>query len=248
MSNVVIADEQHHHPHHPYLQHHFESLGQQHEASTLGMWIFLATEILFFAGVLMAFSLYHSLYHPGFTAASHLQNWKLGATNTVVLIVSSVTMALGVYFAQIGKRKALVVALIATMMLGATFLVVKYFEYKAHFEEHLWPGASYSLPHEAAEEVAKKENGGKEMTADQYASISNGARIFFFLYFFMTGLHALHMIVGLGVVGYMTFVASKGRFSPEYYGPIEVTGLYWHFVDIVWIYLFPLLYLIGRQQ
>jgi cytochrome c oxidase subunit 3 len=226
LTNAVIVEEHHEHPHHPHLQHHFESMAQQHEASTLGMWIFLATEILFFAGVLMAFALYHWFYPEAFASASHHQNWKMGATNTIVLIVSSVTMALGVYFAQIGKRKPLVVSLIATMILGATFLVVKYFEYSEHFHEHLLPGAGFAYPD---------------------AALANGARIFFFLYFFMTGLHALHMVIGIGVVAVMTFWSARGRFSPEYYGPIEVTGLYWHFVDIVWIYLFPLLYLIGRH-
>jgi cytochrome c oxidase subunit III len=224
LADLVVTHEEHHH--HPHLQHHFEDLGQQHEASTLGMWFFLCTEILFFAGVLMAYALYHYLYPAAFASASHHQNWKLGATNTVILIVSSVTMALGVYFAQKGRRMPLVFSLIATMFFGAAFLGVKAVEYHEHFKEHLFPGAGFQY-------------------AD--AHLAGGAQIFFFLYFLMTGLHALHMVIGLGVVAVMTWWAYKGRFSPEYYGPIEVTGLYWHFVDIVWIYLFPLLYLIGRH-
>lgn len=218
---------EHHEHHHPALQHHFESLGQQHEASTLGMWFFLCTEILFFAGVLLAYAVYHWRYAEAFASASHHQNWQLGATNTVVLIVSSLTMAMGVYFAQLGRRKPLVISLILTMILGAAFLGIKAIEYSEHIHDHLWPGIG-SFQYEPEH-------------------LAGGARIFFLLYFFMTGLHALHMIVGLGVVGVMTYWSAKGKFDSEYYGPIEVTGLYWHFVDIVWIFLFPLLYLIGRH-
>ena len=228
MTEATAVLEHEEHPHHPYLQHHFESLGQQYEASTLGMWFFLATEILFFGGVLMAFALYHWLYPAAFADASHHQNWQLGATNTIVLIVSSVTMAMGVYYAQLGKKKQLVISLILTMILGMAFLGIKAVEYTEHFKDHLFPASGF------------------QYTA--HPELAGGAKIFFFLYFFMTGLHALHMIIGIGVVAVMTFWAARGRFSPEYMGPIEVTGLYWHFVDIVWIYLFPILYLIGRHH
>jgi cytochrome c oxidase subunit III len=222
---AATADE-HHHPHHPALQHHFESLGQQYEASTLGMWFFLSTEILFFAGVLMAYALYSGWYPEAFASASHHQDVRFGAFNTVVLIVSSLTMALGVYFAQLGKRIPLVINLILTMILGLVFLVVKTIEYTEHIHHHLFPGSSFSYPD------------------PQYAA---GAQLFYSFYFFMTGLHALHMIIGVGIVAFMTVWAWRGRFSPSYYGPIEITGLYWHFVDIVWIFLFPLLYLVGRH-
>lgn len=224
-ATAVTPEGEHHH--HPALQHHFESLGQQHEVSTLGMWFFLCTEILFFAGVLLAFSLYKYLNPDAFAAASLFQDWKMGALNTAVLIVSSLTMAMGVYYAQLGDRKKLVIMLIATMVLGAVFLGVKSIEYAEHVDHHLFPGPNFQF---------------------DPPELAGGAQLFFLLYFFMTGLHALHMIVGLGVVAFMTVWAHRGKFSPEYYGPIEVTGLYWHFVDIVWIFLFPLLYLIGRHN
>jgi len=211
--------------HHPALKHHFEDLGQQHEASTLGMWAFLTTEIMFFGPLFFAYSLYRSQNPAAFIEASHHQNWKLGVTNTAVLIFSSLTVAMGVYFAQKNRRGALVVALALTLVLGIAFLGIKAIEYHEHFEEGLFPGSHFTYQSPLAQKV----------------------QMFFVLYFAMTGLHALHMIIGIGIFTWMLIRARRGDFSPEYYGPIEVTGLYWHFVDIVWIFLFPLLYLIGRH-
>ncbi|MGB8592538.1 MAG: cytochrome c oxidase subunit 3 family protein [Candidatus Acidiferrales bacterium] len=214
----------------PGLRHHFEDAEQQREAGTLGMWVFLATEILFFGGLFAGYAIYRSLYLPGFEAGSRLLNGALGATNTAVLIGSSLTMAMAVHSAQTGKRKALVAYLIVTMILGAAFLGIKYHEWAHHWDVSLVPGLRFA-PTEAIPGNAPL--GSVEM--------------FFCFYFFMTGLHALHMIIGLGIMTVMTVMAWRGKFSPEYYTPIEVSGLYWHLVDIVWIFLFPLLYLIGGR-
>jgi cytochrome c oxidase subunit 3 len=215
--------------HHPALRHHFDDLKQQHAAGTLGMWFFLVTEILFFGPLFFTYALFRSgsldpSFHQAFIAASHHQNIKLGLTNTIVLIASSLTVALGVYFAQTNKRKALVWMLVLTLICGATFLVIKGIEYHEHFAHHLFPGQNFQW--EGAPELAR------------------GAQMFYILYFCMTGLHAFHMVIGIGIFVYILTRAMRNDFSPEYYVPVEVSGLYWHFVDIVWIFLFPMLYLI----
>ena len=213
-------------PHaHPALAHQFEDLGQQAEASTLGMWVFLVTEILFFGGLFLAYTVYRAQYPLAFAEASRHLDIALGTLNTAVLIISSLTMAMAVYSAALGRRKAIIAFLVATMALGATFLGVKAVEYAHKFHDHLVPGPGFHFPGPHA----------------------GPAEIFFSLYFTMTGLHAAHMIVGLGLLTVLVLQARKGRYGPEYYTPVEVSGLYWHFVDIVWIFLFPLLYLIGRH-
>jgi cytochrome c oxidase subunit 3 len=209
--------------HHPALQHHFDTLEQQQHASTLGMWVFLVTEVLFFGGLFMAYILYRTWYPEMFMAASSHLDIKLGAFNTVVLIGSSLTMALAVHEAQLGNRKATIILLIATMVLGAVFLGVKVIEYTDKFHHHLIPGPNFQFA----------------------APFSQNAQLYFSLYFAMTGLHAVHMIIGIVLMTVITVMAGRGKFSPEYYTPVEMMGLYWHFVDIVWIFLFPLLYLIG---
>ena len=211
------------HAHHPALQHHFDTLEQQQHAPQFGMWVFLVTEVLFFGGLFMAYVLYRTWYHDMFVQASSHLNITWGALNTIVLIGSSLTMALAVRAAQTGERKATVVLLVLTMILGSVFLGVKVVEYADKFEHHLVPGPHFQF---AAPWGAK-------------------AQLYFSLYFAMTGLHAIHMIIGLGIMTTITVMAAKGRFSPEYYTPVEIAGLYWHFVDLVWIFLFPLLYLIG---
>jgi cytochrome c oxidase subunit 3 len=213
-------------PHHPALAHHFENLDQQKEAATLGMWVFLVTEILFFGGAFVAYSVYRGWYPEAFAASSHTLDLTLGAVNTVVLIASSLTMALAVHAAQTGDRKLLMLFLVATMLLGAVFLGIKAVEYADKFEHHHVPGPAF---HFEPEELARH------------------AQIFFSLYFVLTGLHALHMVIGLGIMLWMLSWVWTGRISPEYASPIEISGLYWHFVDIVWIFLFPLLYLLGRH-
>jgi cytochrome c oxidase subunit 3 len=214
------------HQHHPAaLAHQFDDLAQQREAATLGMWVFLVTEVLFFGGLFVVYSVYRILYPAAFAAASHELDVVLGSVNTVVLITSSLTMALGVRAAQTGQRRLLLLFLIATMVLGATFLGIKSVEYYHKFVEHHVPGPGFVFEAEHARH----------------------AQIFFSLYFVMTGLHALHMIIGLGIMAVMLWWSWRGTITMEYYSPIEISGLYWHFVDIVWIFLFPLLYLLGRH-
>jgi cytochrome c oxidase subunit 3 len=215
------------HAAHTGLAHHFDNLEQQREAGTVGMWTFLVTEVMFFGGLFMAYILYRSRYPDEFLSASGHLNWKLGAANTVVLIVSSLTMALGVYYAQVGNRRMLIFFLILTIILGATFLGVKAYEYHDKYVHHLIPGFGFHW-----------EGQGDPQHV----------QMFYFIYFAMTGVHALHMVVGIGIMSVITWMAAKGRFTPVWHSPVELSGLYWHFVDIVWIFLFPLLYLIGAHE
>jgi cytochrome c oxidase subunit 3 len=215
------AHDAHGHAHHPKLQHHFYSMEQQLEASILGMWIFLVTEIMFFGGLFLAYIVYRTMYPDAWVQGSNHLNVYMGAANTGVLIVSSLTMVLAVRAAQVGSRGGQIVNLIFTIIFGTTFLVVKYFEYAEKFEHHLVPGPNFDPALPAAQQI------------------------FFSLYFIMTGIHAAHMVVGIGIMLVILWMAWKGTFGPDYYGPLEVSGLYWHFVDIVWIFLFPLLYLLG---
>jgi len=234
LSDSTIAGLQNEEQHRPELLHHFADEQQQRDASSLGMWVFLATEVMFFGGLFCAYLIYRHWYFADFAAASKSINMALGATNTAVLICSSLTVVLAVWAAQTARRTLLISSLAATMLLGLTFLGIKGIEYKDKFDEHHVPGASFSFH----EEIPGHRG--------QYANPSH-AQIFFALYFVMTGLHALHMIIGLGIFLWLLLAAWKGRFTPEYNTPIEIGGLYWHFVDIVWIYLFPLLYLIDRH-
>ena len=227
MSDAVAAHASAHgsgHVHHPAQQHHFDSLEQQHEAATLGMWLFLVTEVLFFGGLFLAYMLYRVWYPAAWAEGSDELDIVLGGVNTAVLIGSSLTMALAVRGAQTGARRATVNWLIVTMLLGLTFLVIKYFEYAEKFEHHHVPGANF---------IFEGPNSGQ-------------VQIYFSLYFLMTGLHATHMLIGFVLLSVIAWMAHKGRFSPEWYTPVEMSGLYWHFVDIVWIFLFPLLYLVDR--
>jgi cytochrome c oxidase subunit 3 len=210
--------------HHAKLQHHFDDMEQQAEASTLGMWVFLVTEVMFFGGLFMAYIVYRSASPEGFQEASHHLNVIWGAVNTVVLIVSSLTMAFAVRAAQTSApAKTQVAWLLATMALGTAFLGVKAIEYADKFTHHLVPGPYFEWP------------GKFPAPAEQFYS----------LYFCMTGLHALHMVIGLGIMTVIAIMAWRRHFDSTYYTPVEVAGLYWHFVDIVWIFLFALLYLIG---
>jgi cytochrome c oxidase subunit 3 len=248
---------------HAALQHHFENMEQQREAGTLGMWIFLVTEIMFFGGMFMAYILYRSYNADAFAAASNRLNVTMGFINTIVLICSSLTMALSVYYSQVGKRMMIVIMLILTMILGTTFLVVKAFEYHDKYVKNEIPGRLFpnrpfkweeghgEETKEGAREASATRNPqavptGQEIKPD--SNLASRAEMFFFIYFAMTGLHALHMIIGIGMLIVLTWMAWRGRFSPEYHAPVELGGLYWHFVDIVWIFLFPLLYLLGAHQ
>jgi cytochrome c oxidase subunit 3 len=215
----------------PELRHHFVDLPAQREASSLGMWLFLVTEVLFFGGMFTAYVVYRSTYRTAFEGASNLLDIKLGAINTGVLIMSSLTMAMAVWAASVGKKKLIILFLLATIGLGSVFLGIKYVEYKQKFDHHEVPGPHFVVPHD-------------EKT---HQLLPRQAEMFFSLYFCMTGLHALHMIIGVGLLTWLIVKARADAFSPRYYTPVDNVGLYWHFVDIVWIFLFPLLYLLGRH-
>ena len=221
---------------------------QQRTAGALGMWVFLVTEIMFFGGMFFAYTLYRGKYGAAFASASNHLDLTLGAVNTVVLICSSLTMAMAVYCTQVGKRQLQILFLIFTIALGLTFLGIKAVEYKDKYESNLIPGQL--IPgHKFSPTVAKPGQPHDEhsLVLLEGASVKN-VEMFFWIYFAMTGMHAVHMIIGIGVLLVMLYSSVKGRYGPEYYNPIEVTGLYWHFVDIIWIFLFPLLYLLGRHM
>ena len=221
---------------HPALQHHFENLEQQREAGTLGMWVFLVTEIMFFGGMFFAYTLYRTKFPAAFASASNHLSLPLGTINTAVLIVSSFTMALAVYSAQRGKRRNQVAFLALTILLGLTFLGIKAVEYHDKYVDHLIPGRL--IP-------------GRPFDASGVHLLPGAAKqnveMFYWIYFAMTGMHAVHMIIGVGVLSVILFFAARGKYGPEYHNPVEISGLYWHFVDIIWIFLFPLLYLLGRH-
>ncbi len=209
------------------LKHHFDDSAQQLESSTLGMWVFLLTEIMFFGGMFGGYTVYRNMYPGAFASTSQYMNLAIGSINTGVLICSSFTMVLAVRAAQLGKKKSIITFLVLTLILGCVFLSLKYVEYYEKWEDHHIPGPGFRY-------------------AD--AQYFHQAQILFFLYFAMTGLHALHMIVGAGLLTTLIVMAARNRFSAEWYTPVEMVGLYWHFVDIVWIFLFPLLYLIGHTS
>ncbi|MDP9112629.1 MAG: cytochrome c oxidase subunit 3 family protein [Acidobacteriota bacterium] len=209
------------------LQHHFDDSEQQLESSTLGMWVFLVTEVMFFGGMFGGYTIYRNLYPDAFASTSHFMNVTIGAINTGVLICSSFTMVLGVRSAQLGQKKALIAFLVLTLLLGCIFLSLKAVEYHEKWSEHHIPGPGFHY-------------------AD--ARYLHQAQILFFLYFAMTGMHALHMLVGAGLLTALIVMAARNRFSAAWYTPVEMIGLYWHFVDIIWIFLFPLLYLIGHTR
>jgi len=221
------------------LQHQFTDLEQQREASSLGMWVFIAQEVLFFGGLFAAYAVYRSQYPAAFSAGSHHLSWKIGFANTLVLILSSLTMAMAVHAAAVGKRSRIVGFLLATLLLGGVFLGVKYFEYGEKIRPCLGDGpyAGCLVPGERFDASALHVSGAE----------GGHAQIYFSLYFGMTGLHALHMIIGAPIILWIAFRSWRGAFTPEYHTPVELVGLYWHFVDIIWIFLFPLLYLIGAH-
>jgi cytochrome c oxidase subunit 3 len=215
----------HGHTHDPHHQHHFTTMEQQFDTSKIGMWLFLATEVLLFGGLFVGFGLMQARYPQEFIEAhEHLQR-PLGALNTVVLLVSSWTMVMGVLSAQRGNRKKLVMFLALTILCACIFLGVKYFEYSHKFEDGLLPGHWY------------KHQGDLIPNSHGYAT-------FFSFYFMMTGLHGFHILAGIGVLLWVLVRANRGEFSKAYYTPVDLVGLYWHLVDLIWIYLFPLFYLI----
>jgi cytochrome c oxidase subunit 3 len=221
------------------LAHHFADLEQQREASALGMWVFLVTELLFFGGLFGIYSVYRHSYYEAFSAGSHHLSWRLGFINTLVLIGSSFTMAMAVYSAATGRRARIVLFLVLTILLGSTFLGVKVVEYAEKIGPCLGDG-----PHTGCLLPGPRFDGEVLHLEGERA---REAQIYFSLYFGMTGLHATHMIIGIPILAIIARMAYRGRFRPEWHTPVELVGLYWHFVDIVWIFLFPLLYLIGHH-
>ncbi len=207
------------------LSHQFETLDQQEQASSLGMWAFLVTEALFFGGLFLLYTVYRLKFPQAFVECSKLMDLRLGVINTAVLLTSSLTMAFAVHSAEEGKKNATLGWILLTMLLGTAFLGIKGWEYHHKFLEHLVPGLDFQL-----ESIHSRE-----------------AQIFFSLYFAMTGLHALHIIAGLGVLTVIAAMTAAGKFTKTYSNPVQIAGLYWHFIDIVWIFLFPLLYLIGNR-
>lgn len=250
MSNSpAITPETHtateHHEHPPFLLHHFNSMEQQNDTSSFAMWLFLLTEVMFFGGMFVVYMIYRNWYYAAFVAASRQLNVAMGGINSVILITSSFTMTLGVWSAQTKRKGALILFLILTFILGFVFLGIKGMEYKEKFEKHHVPGEHYSLqsfinPASDAEAMA---TGTKALPLDEAVH----TELFFSLYFAMTGMHALHMIIGMGLLLFIIFRARSGAYTTGHTAFVEYFGLYWHFVDIIWIFLFPLLYLINRH-
>jgi cytochrome c oxidase subunit 3 len=210
------------HPHNPHLAHHFDTIEKQDHAVRLGMWLFLGTEVLLFAGLFLGYTVYRHFYHHTFHEASRTLDLSLGTLNTVVLITSSFTVAMAFWAVRKGKNRLCASMLAITILFALTFLGVKSVEYAHKFAEGALPGKFYHF---------------KEVTGP-------GANLFYTVYFLATGLHAFHVIVGMSILGWVLVRTLKGHFSPTYYVPVELGGLYWHLVDLVWIFLFPLLYLI----
>jgi cytochrome c oxidase subunit 3 len=209
---------------HSVLAHQFDDLAQQRRADTLGMWLFLATEVLLFGGLFTTFFVNRALHHEAFILAGQTLNMALGGINTCVLLTSSLTMALAVHAAHTGNRRLLIQLLLATMVLGCAFLGIKFYEYAHKYHEHLVPGLG--LHYEFDSPLAEQ------------------AKLFFAMYFVMTGVHAIHMLIGLAILTILVIRAFRYPTTTENYMPVEISGLYWHLIDIVWIYLYPTLYLI----
>jgi cytochrome c oxidase subunit 3 len=221
------------HPDDPHFQHHFTTMEQQFDTSKIGMWLFLATEVLLFGGLFVGFGMMQARFPEQFKEAhEHLQR-PLGALNTVVLLFSSWTMVMGVLSARTNQRKKLVVYLLLTIFCAFIFLGVKYFEYSHKFEEGLLPGHFY------------KHHGDKIPTVNANGNTPNGYATFFSFYFMMTGLHGIHIVVGIALLAWIAVRGNRGEFNSSYYTPVDLVGLYWHLVDLIWIYLFPLYYLIS---
>lgn len=235
MSTAHAGHEVQGHEDHPdFLRHHFDNPAQQEGAAKLGMWIFLATEILMFSGLFLAYFFVRSSFPEMVLEAHEKLDKVLGSVNTVVLITSSLTMALAVRAAQTNQRKQARWFLLVTLLCAATFMVVKYFEYTAKISHGTLPGNLY---HEHVADLAA----GVQGTLDRWYG---GYQLFYGIYFTMTGLHGVHVLIGMGLIVWIMWKNEKGAFSNAYFTPVENVGLYWHLVDLIWIFLFPLLYLV----
>ncbi|MDP9174032.1 MAG: cytochrome c oxidase subunit 3 [Planctomycetota bacterium] len=233
--------------HAPHVAHQFDDADQQHEANTLGMWAFLGTEVLFFGGLICGYLIYRHLYftawHNGSMVVDNLRvlGISTGAWNTAVLLTSSLTVAVGVRAAKLGQRKILLWMLGLTWIMGAAFLGVKACEYTHEYFEGVIPGQTLFHPDSETIDQLQKAADENHQTFD---SLEHQFQLFWVFYFFMTGVHAFHMVIGLALFAYLFVQAWRNRFSPESHAQVEIMGLYWHFVDLVWIFLFPLLYLV----
>jgi cytochrome c oxidase subunit 3 len=295
----------------PHLAHHFDTPQQQFDAGKLGIWLFLLTEVLFFAGLFCAYTVYRAMRPEVFVYAHYFLDTKLGAVNTCVLLLSSLTAAWAVRNAQLRQHGLLKLNIVITILCACTFMVVKYFEYSHKYHDGLLPGPRFApkeqvwelegFKHkhpeaaEYAEHLVKHAKAaaakpaaaagtpaahGADPNAEAAAtdheqqsehvrptleqvepliaagilgpkaetpnlpSKPRNAHVFFSIYFFMTGLHGFHVLIGIGIWVWMLLKANRNEFGPNYFGPIDYTALYWHLVDLIWIYLFPLLYLI----
>jgi cytochrome c oxidase subunit 3 len=238
----------HAHDPHGLVAHHFVDIEQQKESATLGMWVFLATEVMFIGALFVAYFTYRmqSIYFDDFkNASSNLLMW-IGAVNTGVLLTSSLTVVLAIRAAQMGNKKWVFWNIILTMIFGAMFFGFKVIEYKADYDEHLWPAwPNWTEAREAkGEQFFRPEHGGFEKDDPHLQEKLDHAKLFYRFYYSLTGLHAFHMLVGLGIFAFLAVKAHMGKFTPQSHTQLEVCGLYWHFVDLVWIFLFPLLYLV----
>jgi cytochrome c oxidase subunit 3 len=237
------------HEEHPaYLRHHFENAEQQADAAGFAMWLFLLTEVMFFGGLFTAYLIYRNWYYPAFVAASHQLDIFWGTLNTAVLITSSFTMAMGVWCAETRKKSGLVLCLVLTFILGLGFLGIKTIEYGEKIEKHHVPGFHYSLQSFLDPQSDAKIHAEYPTEEPLPLDMARHTEVYFSLYFAMTGMHALHMIIGIVILGFMIFRAQAGAYTAGHVTFVENFGLYWHFVDIIWIFLFPLLYLISRHQ
>jgi cytochrome c oxidase subunit 3 len=246
--DLAKSGEASHMEHPSYQRHHFESVAQQFDATNFAMWLFLLTEIMFFGGLFTAYLIMRNWYYPAFVEASHQLSIFWGTANTTVLILSSFTMAMGVWSAQMRRKGMLLLFLGLTFFLGLVFLGIKGIEWHEKWEKYHVPGIRYSIQdftNPAADpEVHSQYPDDKPLGLD----MANKTEMYFFLYFAMTGMHALHMVIGIAILAFMIVRARADAYTQGHVTFVENFGLYWHFVDIIWIFLFPLLYLISRHQ
>ncbi len=204
---------------------HFKDDVHQYSSNKEGIWLFMATEILMFGGLFVGYTIYHTMYPEMFAEGAKYLDWKLGFVNTLVLILSSFTMALGIYFNQKNQPKKAVLALAATLLCGAIFMVIKYFEYTHKFHLGIYPGQMLNL----------------DLVKPEHANLG----LYFGFYFCMSGLHGIHVLLGMGMITWVMIRTMRGEFHSNYYTPVEGVGIFWHIIDLIWIFLFPLLYLVG---
>lgn len=245
MAETDATHSEHAGSHDEHLAHHFDTHRQQFDAGKIGMWIFLVTEILLFSGLFCAYVVYRANHPEIFIYAHQFLDKSLGALNTVVLIFSSLTMAWAVRAAQLEQKRALVTLLSITLACGFVFLGVKAVEYQHKWHEGLlWASQYKPQNHDSDEHGTSAEEHGEAHDGDDHGIEPRNVGLFFSIYFMMTGLHGVHVIAGMAAITWVLLRARKGHFNRHHYGPVDYVGLYWHLVDLVWIYLFPLLYLI----